>query len=354
MNLDLPIDFREGKGARPLPATLRMGQQRLLVAGQGLARSLALDDLLPPERTTDGGRSLPLRDGGVLYCPDGAAWDRWATAAGLRRRLVPRANPVWAWIALFITTLACAAALGTALYVWALPWAARTLVAMVPTEVDRALGDAALKSVEADDLAPSELAEARQARLRLAFAGVVRKAWGDLPPPRHELLFRKSRDPAMGPNAFALPGGTIVVTDELVELLDGHEDAVLGVMAHELGHVEARHGMRLFVQTSVLGVLAGWVLGDFSGMVAAAPVMLGQAAYSRDAEREADATSVRVLKASNISPLVMVTFFEKLAARPAAEPASEATPRWMGLAIASHPDDIERIQFFRDAAQSRL
>ena len=158
----------------------------------------------------------------------------------------------------------------------------------------------------------------------------------------------------MGPNAFALPGGTIVVTDELVELLDGHEDAVLGVMAHELGHVEARHGMRLFVQTSVLGVLAGWLLGDFSGVVAAAPVMLGQAAYSRDAEREADATSVRVLKASNISPLVMVTFFEKLAARPAAEPASEATPRWMGLAIASHPDDIERIQFFRDAAQSRL
>ena len=103
MNLDLPIDFREGKGTRPLPATLRMGQQRLLVAGQGLARSLALDDLLAPERTTDGGRSLPLRDGGVLYCPDGAAWDRWATAAGLRRRLVPRANPVWAWIALFIT-----------------------------------------------------------------------------------------------------------------------------------------------------------------------------------------------------------------------------------------------------------
>jgi Zn-dependent protease with chaperone function len=351
MTHDLPIDYREGKGALSVPATLRMGQQRLLVAGQGLARSLPFDDLLPPERTTDGGRSVVLRSGGALYCRDGTAWDKWAAAHGHARELVPRANTVWPWLALFMATLALAVALGTSLYVWALPWAARTLVAVVPLEVDRALGDASLKSVELDALAPSQLPEARQARLRLAFAGIVRKAHGDKPPV-HQILFRKSRDKGMGPNAFALPGGTIVVTDELVELLADNDDAVLGVIAHELGHVEHRHGMRLFVQSSLLGVLTGWVLGDFSGLMGTAPVVLGRAAYSRDAEREADAAAVALLKANRISPLVMVTFFEKLAAARPPAPA-DGMPRWLGLGIASHPEDAERMQFFRDAAQSR-
>jgi len=354
MTLDLPIDYLEGKGAKRLPATLRMGQQRLLVAGQGLARSLALDDLLVPVRTTDGGRSLPLRDGGTLYCRDGEAWDRWATAIGHRHQLVPRTNPAWPWFAVVLATIAIVLAAGAALYMWALPWAARTLVAAVPLEVDRALGDAALKAVEADALVPSELPEARQARLRLAFAGIVRKSrGGQAVPVAHQVIFRKARDHTMGPNALALPGGTIVVTDQLVELLADNEDAMLGVLAHEIGHIEARHGMRLFVQESLLGVTYGWLFDDFSRLLGAAPVLLGRAAYSRDAERAADAASVQLLKASNISPLVMVGLLEKLAALPERPATGGETPRWMGLTIASHPNDAERIQFFRDAAQSR-
>lgn len=353
MTLDLPIDYREGKGAKSLPATLRMGQQRLLVAGQGLARSLALDDLLAPVRTTDGGRSLPLRDGGALYCRDGEAWDRWAAATGHQHQLVPRTNPAWPWFAVLLATVAVALTVGAALYAWALPWAARTLVAAVPLEVDRALGDATLKAVEADALAPSELPEGRQARLRLAFAGIVRKSHGDQAVPAHQVIFRKARDNTMGPNAFALPGGTIVVTDQLVALLADNEDAVLGVLAHEFGHIEARHGMRLFVQGSLLGMVRSWVFDDFTRLLGAAPMLLGRAAYSRDAEREADAAAVQILKASNISPLVMVAFFEKLAAQPERPAADGQVPRWLGLTIASHPDDAERIQFFRDAAQSR-
>ena len=354
MTLDLPIDYLEGKGAKRLPATLRMGQQRLLVAGQGLARSLALDDLLTPVRTTDGGRSLPLRDGGALYCRDGEAWDRWAAATGHRHQLVPRTNPAWPWFAVVVAMIAIVLGVGAALYVWALPWASRTFVAAVPLEVDRALGDATLKSIEAEALAPSELPEARQARVRLAFAGIVRKSrGGQAVPVAHQVIFRKARENTIGPNALALPGGTIVVTDQLVELLADNEDAMLGVLAHEFGHIEARHGMRLFVQESLLSMAYGWLLDDFSRVLGAAPVLLGRAAYSRDAEREADATSVQLLKASNISPLVMVVFFEKLAALPQRQEADAQTPRWLGLGVGSHPEDAERIRFFRDAAQSR-
>ena len=81
--------------------------------------------------------------------------------------------------------------------------------------------------------------------------------------PRHRLVFRKSR---IGPNAFALPGGTMVMTDQLVELVD-HDDAVLtGVLAHELGHLQARHGMRMLVQATAIGAVSSLVFGDFSAL----------------------------------------------------------------------------------------
>jgi predicted Zn-dependent protease len=126
--------------------------------------------------------------------------------------------------------------------------------------------------------------------------------------------------------------------------------------------------MRLLLQVGALGVIASAVLGDFSSLLAAAPALLGQAAYSREAEREADAESARVLKSAGISPAVMVTFFERLAAadRPsgggtvaggASAPApSSDRPREasaLGIAIASHPADAERIAFFRAAAAQR-
>lgn len=51
--------------------------------------------------------------------------------------------------------------------------------------------------------------------------------------------------PQIGANAFALPDGTLVVTDELVELAGDNDDEVLAVLAHELGHIHERHGLRL-------------------------------------------------------------------------------------------------------------
>ena len=169
--------------------------------------------------------------------------------------------------------------------------------------------------------------------------------------PAHRLVFRSSR---IGPNAFALPGGTLVLTDALVELVQGDEAVIIGVLGHELGHVLHRHGLRLLVQAGVIAALSSVVLGDFSTLLAGAPVLLGQASYSRDAEREADAHAVTVLKAAGLSPAVMIGFFERVAARnvPAKQaPAGDKEPAsGLGIAIASHPADEERIRFFREAA----
>jgi Zn-dependent protease with chaperone function len=89
------------------------------------------------------------------------------------------------------------------------------------------------------------------------------------------------------------------------------------------------------------------------------PVLLGQASYSRAAEREADAEAVLILQAASISPEVMVTLFEKMAQRSGDKdaPAGADTGRaerqssWLGIAFASHPADAERVAYFRQAAR---
>jgi Zn-dependent protease with chaperone function len=233
----------------------------------------------------------------------------------------------------------------------------RALVA-IPASIDESLGEAALQSIDEHLLQPSALSDMRRQQISAAFeAALAAQPRGSVPV--HRLVFRKSR---LGPNAFALPGGTMVLTDELVELVKGDTAVITGVLAHELGHVRQRHGMRMLIQASAIGVLASVVVGDFNSLLAAVPVLIGQASYSRDAEREADAESVRVMKAAGISPAAMLRFFEAVAGyretRQRGKDDAASAPAgtkpggdsWLGIAIASHPADTERVQFFRDAA----
>jgi predicted Zn-dependent protease len=99
--------------------------------------------------------------------------------------------------------------------------------------------------------------------------------------------------------------------------------------------------------------LSGLVLGDFSTLLAGAPVLMAQASYSRAAEREADAEAVQVLQAAGISPAVMLRLFERLAQWRAQAQKAPASGSALGLAFASHPPDAERMRYFEDAARRR-
>jgi Zn-dependent protease with chaperone function len=244
--------------------------------------------------------------------------------------------------------------IGAAVYQWGLPWAARAVVAVTPQSVDASLGQASLSAIDDSLMQPSKLALAEQTRLREAFTkALAAQPAGSVPD--WQLVFRKSQ---IGPNAFALPGGTMVMTDEMVELVGGDDKIITAVLAHELGHVRHRHGLRMLVQATVLAGVTSVVLGDFSTTLAGVPLLLGQSSYSRDAEKEADAEAVRILKAAGISPEVMVTLFEKLAAKtlpPEKESRDKEAARsdssWLGISFASHPSDAERIAYFKQAAQ---
>ena len=316
-------------------------------------------DVQWPERTRHGPRVAHLRDAGSLQALDARAWDQWAQAAGLRESLVVKAQQSWRST---LTAVLVLLAMGMAAYVWGVPWLGRSALAVVPTSVDRAIGEAAAQSLESTLLLPSKVLAQRQQQVREAFASAVARADPQHRLPGYELRFATSASLSdkgatprtrLGPNAFALPGGIVYVTDDMLELLQGRDDVLIGVLAHELGHVKRRHGMRLVVQATVLGAVSSLVWGDFSTLLATVPVLLGQNAYSRDFEREADLDAIAMLRANRLSPAVMAELFERLAAKRAALAKTAKGGLFdgdLGIAFASHPDDAERIRRFRDAA----
>lgn len=341
---EIAAEYFDGQHAQAHPVRLRISAGSLHIEGNAVTRAVPLAQVQWPERTRHGMRMLHLAGGGTIQCRAGAAWDQWsASEAGRRDAWVVRLQQRWRWVLLSLAVLVLVLA---AAYQWGVPWLASRLVVILPASVDESIGEATLASLDAQAfLKPTQLSSLQQRTIRDAFD----KAVARLPAstvPRYRLEFRSGK---IGPNAFALPGGAIILTDELVDCVKGDRNIIAGVLGHELGHLRYRHGMRMLAQAAMLGAVAGALYGDFSSLMALAPVWLGQAAYSRDAEREADVESVRLMRANGIAPDVMVSFFRAVEAAniEAGRPANGG----LGIALASHPASEERIAFFKGAAR---
>jgi Zn-dependent protease with chaperone function len=349
----LEVLYFDGESARAHPAQLAWSDGMLSIAWSGGERRVHPSDVQWPERQRHGARIahlLPRAGGGSLQCDDGAAWDtfvRERPGGGARESWVVRAQQSWRGVLAAVLLLVGVAFVG---YRWGVPALSRGVVAALPPSADKAVGDLAFDSVQARWLKPSALPAERRARIEAGFARLVEAAFPEpANRPAYALRFHAGK---IGPNAFALPGGTIVLTDELVTLMGGRDDVVLGVLAHELAHVRQRHGMRLVVQVSLLGAATSIALGDFSSVLAAAPALVGQLAYSRDAEREADAEAVRLMRSAGIRPDVMVEFFERVQRWRESDAGRKlGADIDLGIAFSSHPADEERVAFFRAASR---
>ncbi|MFX0540770.1 M48 family metallopeptidase [Roseovarius sp. S4756] len=138
-------------------------------------------------------------------------------------------------------------------------------------------------------------------------------------------------------NAFAAPGGHVVIMRGLLDDAKG-PDAVAAVLAHEIGHVEARDATRHALRAAGSAGLLSMVMGDVTG--GAAAVFLGervlQASYTREAEKQADAFALQMLSGADISSAGMAGFFEKLAE--AEGDGVAGLPEY----LATHPVSVER------------
>ncbi|MBA4382200.1 MAG: Zn-dependent protease, partial [Sideroxydans sp.] len=224
-------------------------------------------------------------------------------------------------------------------YVYLLPWSAEAIAKRVPDGVLQKMGSSTLDTLDKLMLQPSKLDTARQQALVAAYAKLR-----PLPDSKmsYHIVFRSS--PRMGPNAFALPDGTIVMLDELVALTE-NDDEIVAVLAHERGHIEQRHAMRMVLQSSAVGLVMTWYMGDVSSLLATVPAVILQATYSRDMERESDEYAERTLKLNGLSPCLLATALEKLEAAHRSLNQKMKSPQDEAMDyLSSHPATPERIQ----------
>ncbi|MES1163251.1 MAG: hypothetical protein ABUL50_09335, partial [Rhizobacter sp.] len=213
-----PLATEYFDGQRPVAqaVTLRIDGGDLLIEGAGVSRRVPRRQLRWPERQRHGARLMYLPQHGLISHGDGAGWDTWTRAQGLRDPWVVR----WmqSWRGVLWALLACVLVAVVA-WQWGVPWIGRAALAAIPASLDQTVGEQALASFDREGLNKSQLSADRQAAIRRTFAAAVERAYPADARPAYTLHFRSAGRMKIGPNAFALPGGQMVLTDELADLL---------------------------------------------------------------------------------------------------------------------------------------
>jgi predicted Zn-dependent protease len=150
-------------------------------------------------------------------------------------------------------------------------------------------------------------------------------------------------------NAFALPGGFFFVNSGLILKAD-NEAELAGVMAHEIGHVAARHGTRQATRGEIaqLGMIPLIFMGGWTGygiyQAASVLVPVGFLKFSRAMESEADLLGLEYMYKAGYDPTAFVDFFEKI------ETLEKRKPGTVAKVFSTHPPTDSRIQ----AAQKNI
>jgi predicted Zn-dependent protease len=160
-------------------------------------------------------------------------------------------------------------------------------------------------------------------------------------------------------NAFAIPGGYVYITRQLVALCNS-EAEMAGVLGHEVGHTAARHSQKRQKSTTIAnifgvgGAILGSVLGDNGGLLGAiggglkqysgAAAQLLSLRYSRRQEEEADDLGIRYLSKAGYDPTALSAMLNSLAMQTAVDArvsgmGENAVPEW----ASTHPDPAKRV-----------
>jgi Zn-dependent protease with chaperone function len=327
--------YFDGRTTAAHAVTLTLDGEWLQMRGDVLAHEWPLRDVKVSERLGDTPRRITLPDGGHCEVTDHAALEVLLKQGGYRSGWLDgmQHSMRWALLSALLIVLLFAAA-----YRYLLPWGAEVVAQSIPPAMLQKMGASSLQTLDKLMLEPSKLAPERQQALRDAYARLS-------PLPDAQLAYRIEfrSAPQIGPNAFALPDGNIVMLDELVALTQD-DDEIIAVLAHERGHVEQRHALRMVLQSSAVGLAMTWYMGDVSSLLATVPAMLVQASYSRDMEREADEYAARTLQLNAKSPCLLPDILLKLEAAHAkrqAEARKDSGGSVMDY-LASHPATQER------------
>lgn len=217
-----------------------------------------------------------------------------------------------------------------------LPTATGMLWPFIPEAVFDQIDSITLSSLDEKILLPSTLEEAKKKEIIDYFDFLNGNSEK---PEKKRLEFRATKDYL--PNAFTLSGSTIVLTDDLVKLLDKKED-VGAILAHELGHQELGHVRKRLVGFSAASILVALTTGDFSNTIGLLSTALWQLKLSRQDEFEADDFGAKLVQKVGGDPTLLAIGLEKLESSIKNKKVKFELFEEAFELISTHPDTTER------------
>lgn len=329
--LTFSANFFDGKTSKAHPVQVSFDGDTFAIRGEGVDQEVKAHTvgIVPPLGNTR--RVLTLTTGERLETHDLEiiASIEVKTQRNQGMTFVNKIEKRWQWV---LTSV-----VGMIVFVWAfikfgIPFLATQAAFMTPVSVAELISNQTLKIIDERILEPSRLSTSRQTELTSAFEKITKAIGEDYP---YRLEFRAGAD--IGANAFALPSGTIIITDELIELSEDDLE-IIGVLAHEVGHVKHRHGLRSLYQSTGIFLLASTLLGDITSITSVAgslPAVLIDAGYSRDFERESDLEAGKYLLQITGSTEALQDMLSRL--------SDEHNDGALSF-LASHPGTQERIE----------
>ena len=309
---DAPIaggDWHPAGSSRSVAARLVERDGRLVALPDNAGEALA-----------EGGAEFSARVGSIprrVTFPDGSVFDTWDND-GIDRYLAARGRGgagLVHWLEQFrlrlVVIVLMAFVLGAGVYRYGVPALVEIAVRVTPPIVPELMAKGTMQALDTATFSPTTLPEAKRRAIADGFARIAalspRGAAG------YTLNFRDGG--AIGPNAFALPDGTLVVTDQLVTLAGDDTEMIVGVLAHEIGHVELEHSLRQLYRAAGMTGLIMLIAGDVGSGVEDVLVQGGgllALSHSRAAEAAADRRSVELMARAGYDPAAIARFFALL------------------------------------------
>ncbi len=252
-------------------------------------------------------REILIAEIGLLVCPPTAALDQWLDGKSGTSVFNMESKKRWVLTSILLVPL-----LIYGLFAHLLPFTAIHLAQYVPMPIKQAASQQTLAALDYTFLSESELNKKQQELISQSFREIIEQVETD--GLVIDVQFRYSDE--FGPNAFALPDGTIVFTDQIIELMDYDQQLLDAILLHEIGHVKHNHSMRMVAESMFATMAITYFFGDLSGAIEAffgIGTTVVQNSFSQAHEWEADNFALSQLNQVNRSPEDFAQAMEKLA-----------------------------------------
>ena len=314
MSILVSGNFYTGKDAQCYLAQIRCEPDGYIHFDHPTLAPQHISEIEVSDRIGNIPRTLRFTGGQLFETNEHRKFDKWLSSVQKSSNFLHQLESNWRFV------LASVVGLAVILFVtirWGIPAASETIAARLPEQLSATIGSGALEALDDNLFEASTLDVSRRKALTKSFNDALPENKGanqiaSKGEVRYQLEFRHGGP--LGANAFALPNGTIVVTDELIELARNDQE-ILSVLLHEMGHVHKRHSLRMLISHSGLAMLSLAILGDVSSagaLVLALPSVLVESSYSRDLESEADDYALARMRDLNIETEHFANLMQRL------------------------------------------